>query len=284
MSKYLGPYDGLTASLLTQHGKESVISPELLGTSGLNISHVTGYDTDQLGTFTREVRRFGSQLDAARKKARIGMEISGHSIGIGSEGAFTTDPFTGMLPWNYELIVLIDDVRNIEITGFVGGTSQSASITVSKWDELTTFLSTACFPSHQLVVRPEDEYHSECRKGISNIDSLKEAYDWAINLSRNKKAFIENDLRAHTNPTRMANILKAAQDLSMKINSICPICESPGYSITEIKKGLPCSCCKSPTNLPTANIWSCVKCEYKNQVPITTAGLADPSKCNYCNP
>ena len=68
MSKHLKPYSGLKASLLTQHGKESVICPELFNTNGLEVIHVTGYDTDKLGTFTRDIPRYGSQLDAARKK------------------------------------------------------------------------------------------------------------------------------------------------------------------------------------------------------------------------
>ena len=284
MSKNLKPYSGLKASLLTQHGKELVICPELLNTNGLEVIHVTGYDTDRLGTFTRNIPRYGSQLDAARKKARIGMELSGTKIGIASEGAFSNDPFKGLLPWNYELVLLIDDIHNIEIAGFYGGEAQSASKQVSSWDELTAFLSEAQFPNHQLVIRPDDEYHQEYRKGIETIESLKEAYDWANNLSKKGNVFVENDLRAHTNPTRMANILKATEDLARKMDSLCPECGSPGFSITENKKGLPCSHCGVPTNLPVANIWSCVKCEHKKEVKINNQTTADPSKCNYCNP
>ena len=278
------PYQGLQACLLTQHGKEKVIAPELLSSSGLEVIHVTGYDTDKLGTFTRDIPRFGSQLDAARKKARVGMELSGLSIGIASEGAFSNDPYTGLLPWNYELVLFIDDTRNLEITGFVGGEAQSASQLVSNWDDLTAFFSEAQFPSHHLVVRPDDEYHQECRKGINNIETLKEAYEWAKGLSKTGSVFVENDLRAHTNPTRMENILRATQDLAKKLNCLCPECKSPGFSITESKKGLPCSLCGAPTKLPIASIWSCTHCGHKNEELITNQTLADPSRCQYCNP
>ena len=284
MSDYLKPYAGLKASLLTQHGKESVICPEMLKKNGLEVTHVKGYDTDQLGTFTRDIPRYGSQLDAARKKARVGMELASTPIGIASEGAFANDPYTGLLPWNYEVILLIDDIHNIEITGLYGGEAQSASKLVSSWDELTAFLPEAQFPSHQLVVRPDNEYHLKCRKGISTIEMLREAYDWATNLSKKGNVFVENDLRAHTNPTRMANILKATQDLAKKMTSLCPKCESPGFSISETKKGLPCSHCGVPTNLPIANIWSCVKCGHRNETAIVGQTHADPSRCNYCNP
>jgi Zn finger protein HypA/HybF involved in hydrogenase expression len=278
------PYVGLKASLLTQHGKESVICPELLSANGLEVIHVKGYDTDKLGTFTRDIPRYGSQLDAARKKARIGMELSGLPIGLASEGAFSNDPYTGLLPWNYELVVLVDDVHNIEITGFYSGEAQSASKPVPSWDELMDFLSEAQFPSHQLVVRPDDEYHPECRKGINTIKSLRDAYDWAISISKNGSVFAENDLRAHANPTRMSNIFKATQDLAKKMASLCPQCHSPGFSITETKKGLPCSYCAMPTNLPIAHVWSCVKCGHKKDEVIVNPTSADPSKCNFCNP
>ena len=278
------PYEGLKASLLTQHGKESVICPELLNTLGLEVIHVTDYDTDKLGTFTRDIPRYGSQLDAARKKARVGMELSGLPIGIASEGSFTNDPYTGLLPWNYELVLMIDDTRDIEIVGFFGGEAQNASKQVSNWNELAAFLTEAQFSSHQLVIRPDDEYHIECRKGINTIESLKEAYEWANKLSKEGKVYIENDLRAYTNPTRMSNILKAAQDLAKKMAYLCPKCASPGFSITETKKGLPCSYCGAPTNLPIANMWSCVKCEHKEEVAIASQASADPSRCNFCNP
>ena len=284
MPIHLKPYAGLKASLLTQHGKESIICPQLFDSNGLEVIHVSDYDTDKLGSFTRDIPRYGSQLDAARKKARVGMELSGLQLGIASEGAFDNDPYTGMLPWNYELVLLIDDIRNIEIIGFFGGQAQSTSQLVSSWDELTALLSEAQFTTHQLVIRPDDEYHPECRKGIKDLDSLKEAFEWATSLSKKGNVFVENDLRAHTNPTRMANILKATQDLSRKMNSLCPECESPGFWVTERKKGLLCACCEAPTNLPVANIWSCVKCEYKKEELIPNQTKADPSKCHYCNP
>ena len=121
MSIHSKPYSGLKASLLTQHGKESIIYPQLFDSNGLKVIHVSDYDTDKLGSFTRDIPRYGSQLDAARKKARVGMELSGLTLGIASEGAFDNDPYTGMFPWNYELVLLIDDIRNLEIIGFLVG-------------------------------------------------------------------------------------------------------------------------------------------------------------------
>ena len=60
-------YRGQSIALLTQHGKERVIAPALEPALGCHVQLVTGYDTDQLGTFTRDKPRPGSQLEAARR-------------------------------------------------------------------------------------------------------------------------------------------------------------------------------------------------------------------------
>lgn len=75
-----------------------------------------GFDTDSLGTFTREVPREGSQLEAAREKARAGIDRSGLPFGLGSEGAFGPGPL-GLSSVNLELVVLLDTRRGIEIVG-----------------------------------------------------------------------------------------------------------------------------------------------------------------------
>ena len=276
-------YSSTKASLLTQHGKEIVISPLLSVSNGIEIIHVTDFDTDQLGTFTREIPRFGSQLEAAREKARIGMQISGLTTGVASEGAFSNDTYTGILPWNYELVILIDDLRSIEIVGHSGGAAQSASKSISNFDEVEGFLEIANFPSHQLIVRPDDEYHPEFKKGINDIESLEAAIQWARQKSKQGKIFLENDLRAHANPTRMANILKATEDLSRKLNSLCPECKFPGFQVTDLRKGLRCLHCSMPTHLPIAEVWSCIKCNFRTEL-VVAEKFADPSKCPKCNP
>ncbi|MHB8354650.1 MAG: hypothetical protein ACYDCF_09505, partial [Burkholderiales bacterium] len=64
-------YAGQAVSLLTQHGKERGIASVLGVALGCRVERVAGYDTDQLGTFTREIPRPGTQIEAARKKARL---------------------------------------------------------------------------------------------------------------------------------------------------------------------------------------------------------------------
>ena len=58
------------------HGKEKVIAPEFKKKLDAKVFLVNDFNTDELGTFTRDIPRYGNQIDAARKKARIGIEIA----------------------------------------------------------------------------------------------------------------------------------------------------------------------------------------------------------------
>lgn len=257
-------YFNRTASVLTKHGKEHVLNEILHPRVGLEIKHTDAYDTDLLGTFTLDVPRYGSQLDAARKKAQIGMGLIGTDLGLANEGAFVADTYTGMASLNQELVILIDQALQLEITGFYIGPAQNNHSYVSNQEELEKFAHTALFPSHHLVIKPSDEYHPQSIKNISNIKQLKDAFEWASANSSKGIVYVENDLRAFANPTRMENIRQATIDLANKLNSLCPECQTPGYWIKDIQRGLPCNACGMPTNQEIAKIWGCLKCDYRD--------------------
>ncbi|BDX21023.1 hypothetical protein TUM22923_03440 [Polynucleobacter sp. TUM22923] len=277
-------FSNRTASLLTKHGKEVVIAPEMLALTGCQVQHTDAYDTDQLGTFTRETPRYGTQLDAARKKAVIGMDLLSSKLGLANEGAFVTDPYTGVIPWNNELVVLLDHQHQLEIIGFSSAPAQSNSGYLNHWEELIKFSESALFPSHHLVIKPTDEHHPQSRKGIKNLIELKEAFEWAQAHSTKGMVFVENDLRAFANPTRMENIRKATLDLIQKMNSVCPQCQTPGYWIKDIQRGLPCNACGLPTEQEIAKIWGCLKCDHQHIEGMKVLKFADPSRCSHCNP
>jgi len=276
-------YSGQHVALLTQHGKQMPLS-EVLGQSlGCQLVHVTEYDTDQLGTFTRDIARSGSQLDAARAKARIGMALSKLPIGLASEGSFGPDPISFMLPHNLELLVWIDDRLGIEIVATASGRTNFSHKTVKHWEEAQRFAESAGFPEHYLIVRPGDEHHPEFRKGLSNWDSLRDAVNWALAKSTDCQAFIETDMRAFANPTRMQNICRAAEALMQKLQSHCPVCGAPGFAKSGVIRGLPCEDCGQPTEEAKADIHRCVRCEYQTVTDRET-GFAAAGKCSYCNP
>lgn len=279
-----GGYRGQTVALLTQHGKERVISPVLELELGCRVQLVTGYDTDQLGTFTLDVPRAGAQVEAARRKARIGIELSGLPLGLASEGAFRPDPMVGMFPWNVELLLFIDDDQGLEIVGVAQGRASHAHRVAADWAQAEAFARESGFPEHHLVVRAGGEKDPRLRKGIASWEDLDAAFAWAQSQSASGQVFLETDLRAHANPTRMQMIRLAALDLAARLKSLCPSCAAPGFWLVEKIPGLPCSGCGAPTHETRAEVLSCVKCTHAVTRVRTDQTCADPGRCNYCNP
>ncbi|HET6498064.1 MAG TPA: DUF6671 family protein [Coriobacteriia bacterium] len=278
------PYAGARVALLTQHGKERVIAPVLEEALSCTVVHVTGYDTDLLGTFTRETPRSGTQFETAVRKARLGMELAGLPLGVASEGSFVRDPYVGLLPWNIELLVLVDDVRGIEVTGVAQGKANSAHLLTADWPTAQTFARESGFPEHHLVVRPVGEDDPRVRKGLDSWETYEAAFGWARGLTSTGDVFVEVDLRAHANPTRMENIRRAADDLVARLLSACPACDAPGFGVSERVPGLPCRGCGLPTAQAASEIWSCRTCGLSETRGVTGPPHAEPERCGHCNP
>ena len=277
-------YRDAPIALLTQHGKQRVIAPVLEPSLGCQVRHVDGFDTDSLGTFTRDIPRAGTQLEAARKKARIGMELSGLPLGLASEGAFGSDPVSGLIPWNVEIIVFIDAKRDLEVVGTAQGKASFAHLLSDQWAAVEAFARQIGFPWQQLVVRPESENDPRLQKGIQSWPELETAFARAASQSANGQAFVETDGRAHANPTRMHTIGLAAHDLVKKLLSSCPVCATPGYWIEERVAGLRCAMCGEPTREISAEIYRCRECNHSEERPITDRAYADAGCCDICNP
>lgn len=276
-------YSGRRVALLTRHGKEQVIASALVPALGCLVTHVDSFDTDQLGTFTRDIPRAGTQAEAARRKARIGMDLAGLSLGLASEGSFGPDPFTGMFSWNVEMIVWIDDLLGIEVIGMASSQTNLGHRLIANWEDAEAFCRSAGFPQHGLAVRPQGEDDPHVRKGITDWQVLREAFHWACSEAENGCAFMETDMRAHVNPTRMATISLAALDLARKLCTLCPACAAPGFQLFECIPGLPCEECGAPTRETKAEIHSCPRCSHRVMVkrPLMTVSAG---RCDWCNP
>lgn len=279
----LACYRHQSIALLTQHGKERVIAPLLEPALGCRIQRVTGYDTDQLGTFTREIPRAGTQWEAARRKAQIGMQLADSPFGVASEGAFGADPFAGMLPWNVECVVFIDAWRELEIVGWAQGRGQHRHLLTDDWEGVQSFAMQAGFPEHGLVVRPASADDPRLYKGITDWQGLRQVFDAAQAQADNRHVFVENDLRAHLNPTRMRMIEHAAANLLAKLQSPCPACQMPGFWAVASLPGLPCADCGAPTQEARGEERACVKCSHRETV-LYPLRDADPALCPCCNP
>ncbi len=271
-------------TLLTQHGKESILGPVFDAGTNYRLELVSGFDTDLLGTFGRDVPRAGSQLEAARRKCRLGMELGRSFAGIASEGAFVMDPFAGLIPWNIEVVVFIDDEAPLEIVGMAQGAAQNSQRFVSDLDALAGFADELNFPSHHLMLRPNNEDDPRIWKGLADWRSLSDAFRHAQELSSHGLVFVESDLRAFCNPTRQRMIRSAAENLTHKLASSCPTCRSAGFWITAHVAGSKCQLCLSATRVTIADIWSCATCAHSEELLRLNDAFADPSKCDNCNP
>jgi len=111
-------YGGARALLATMHGKERVIAPLAARFLGLSVDVAPGLDTDAFGTFSRDVARAGSPLDAARAKIAAAFALAADvEVALASEGSFGPHPHVPFAALGRELVMLIDRESGLELVG-----------------------------------------------------------------------------------------------------------------------------------------------------------------------
>ena len=139
------------------------------------------------------------------------------------------------------------------------------------------------FPEHAVILRKNPKGKRNIFKGIKNEEDLKKYFNKIINIFFTRKVYIEADLRAHMNPARMDNIEKATLNLIENIKSLCVECNTPGFSISDVVKGLECSNCGMPTDNIKYYLKKCKKCNYEEKIP-SEVNIEDIDSCVNCNP
>jgi len=279
-------FAGRTVVIATMHQKEKVIGPPLERELGLRVVVPDNFNTDAFGTFTREIQRDGSQLNAARKKAETAMELTGLDLAVSSEGSFGPHPSIPFVLSGLELVLLIDKKNNLEIRGHHRTSKTNVnSASVRSVEEALTVAQSWGFPEHGIIVRKSEHGKNDIHKDVDSVEKLEARVSEMLRRPFTKTVFLETDMRAHKNPLRMEGIQNATQDLIKNIRSLCPRCGSPGFVVTDVQDGLPCEHCGSPTDVPMVEIFSCAKCEHKESKTITERGaFADAEHCERCNP
>ncbi len=261
-----------TVAIATRHGKGEIIRP-ILAKLGWQVQELNSFDTDSLGTFANERARFMSPVECTIRKAAIAAELSGCTIGIGSEGSFSAGPF-GLGTFNQELISAVNISAGWVVTGKFYGPTAVKQWAIEAPEALTQAL--AQVPTGQKLLLQQQQ---KTLKGLSTAQTLAEAKqlfaDGAFTLSY--------DLRAHCCPERQQHIAQAAQDLLKRLQHHCPVCATPGFWPDQALPGLPCEDCGAPSSVTRLRRATCQRCQHVENYPVAES-FAAPQYCQICNP
>ena len=277
-------FKGRTLVIATKHAKEEVIAPILEEALGVLCVTTEDLDTDLLGTFTGEVERTLDPIETAREKCNRAMDAMGCDLAIASEGSFGPHPAVFFVAGDDEILVLVDRANELEIVAREVSTATNFSAEdVDTEEDLLAFAEKAQFPSHALILRKSAKSSQGIYKGITDRESLLDTFRGL--QRRYGGAYVETDMRAMHNPSRMKVIADATHRLVELLKSECPQCGTPGFTVTDVIRGLPCELCALPTKAPQAHVSTCAKCGYSAQEDYPNGKRTEnPMYCEFCNP
>lgn len=272
--------------MTTKHAKSIAVAPEFAELLGAAVMECP-LDTDALGTFSGEIERQGSALDCARRKCELGMDLNHAEFGIASEGSFGPHPLIPFISCGQEILYFIDRKRefHLHLTRMCEQTNYRMQA-VDSFNALQKFAADAQFPSHALVVRPNQWKSGEVIfKGVNTPENLKRSFQLSQRLSPDGLVWVETDMRAHLNPTRMSEIRELSRQLAQRLAALCPDCQSPGWGLIDAERGLRCESCDYPTEMIAHEIFGCVLCEHVERRQRRDGLESAPQMyCGRCNP
>jgi hypothetical protein len=281
-NKAINLFNDRVAILGSMHNKEKSIGPVLEKALNIKILAAQGLDTDCLGTFTGEIERTGAPRENALKKCHMALELSKADLAIATEGSFGPHPQFPFLPLHEEWIALVDKKNGIQIC-LAARTIQTnfSARWVNTKEELLSFLTSIGFPFHGVIVSDSDTNRKYIQKGLRNLPDVYAAFQTV--LYNSPQAYVESDMRAMHNPSRMVLLVQLAKKLASALQTPCPHCQKPGYTHVSNEPGLPCSLCGDTTEQPAWHIYSCQQCHFHEKYPVADPS-ADPTYCLTCNP
>ncbi|WP_298225100.1 DUF6671 family protein [Flavobacterium sp.] len=270
--------------IATKHGKEKVIAPILEKELGVKCFVPEDFDTDQWGTFSGEIARNEDVLNTLRNKSLHAMKRYDCDLAIASEGSFGAHPSIFFAQADDEALLFMDAKNDLEITAReISLNTNCDGRTIENKQELLAFAEKVLFPSHGLIMKSSENNFKKAIKGITDKKTLLESFENMTNEFGT--VYLETDMRALYNPTRMEVIEKATLQLVQTIKTQCPKCDTPGFSVTEIQEGLPCEWCKSPTRSTLSHVYGCKKCHFTVEKKYPNQKTKeDPMYCDFCNP
>lgn len=266
------------------HEKQRAIRPSFESLLGFKIE-VGDFNTDAFGTFTGEIERSSPPRECAKIKCLSALSAYGKQIGVANEGTFAPHPVIPFTVVDYEILFFADleiDYHLCLSKMFIN--TNFAAAAFSEFDFVLQFAKKAQFPSHALIVRPNQwEDKKVCFKGLQSIKELYDVFEKCRSISCDKQVWIETDMRAHKNPTRMHQLEQFSKEMAQRLATTCPNCGIPGWGPVSKIFGLLCADCGAETELIRGVIWGCCQCSYQETIPVNQI-LAQPQYCQICNP
>jgi len=201
-----------------------------------------------------------------------------------SEGSFGPHPSIPFLPADDELLFLLDTANQREY--FAREITSETNFT-GEWirneKSLLGFLEKVRFPTHAVIIRASEKDTAMLYKGLSTEEQVLIHFRQLHSLQG--KAWVETDMRAMHNPTRMKTIARTGEKLIEKLLSACPACTAPGFAISCAVPGLPCMGCGMPTRSTRSLQRTCDVCAHTDKIaPSHGKTMEDPMYCDICNP
>lgn len=206
-----------TACLLTCHKKAPAFNRSLKK-AGFSVCSWENFDTDTLGQFGQDSAPKLDIKKSALFKAQLACELSGYRYGLGSCGNFGVDPWSKRLSWNEECVAMWDAEESYGITEMIANSHTNyASTTIYNIEQALAFAQYIGFPEHGIVIgNSKSAYYYRSPECLSEF--LRDVK--TLLLTNSDGIFLQTDMRAHQNPTRMGNINLATNKLAAHLSRL----------------------------------------------------------------
>jgi hypothetical protein len=270
--------------IASMHGKWEAIAPHFTAQLHMRFEGEVAVDTDALGTFSGEVERTLDPLRAAREKCRLALLKNDSSAAIATEGSFFPHPAIPFAAMHSELILFYFPKENFELSVVHNTTTTNFNGKLCETLEVAKGFAKEClFPSHGIILKSGADDLRFLHKTCSTWQELEQAA--AACLEQFGQVYLETDMRAMRNPTRLLEIGKAAQKLAQLLSTNCPQCTRPGFGFQKSLPGLECELCSAPTYLEKSRIECCSFCHFSRPVlDFVQKEKASAQYCDFCNP
>jgi hypothetical protein len=275
--KRTSPYAGCCIILTTNHAKSIAAAPPFWNRLSAGMLEY-GLNTDVPGAFPGHAGPEGSTCDRARRKCEWGLETLRVEYALASEGSFGLHPRIPFLPWCHEALHFIDRKRGFHLSvSHRGRDTNYQSRVVDAPEALARFAAEAKFPSHALILRPNDPVDSaDVFAGIVTQGELEAAFRESLSRSKDGRVWVQTDMRAHMNPSRMTVIGELADALARRLATPCPACGAPGWGSIRGESADTGDAFAEPPRSVCRAVFGCVLCPHTEAVPCVGTLSAAP--------